>query len=100
MSDARKILDAALDEIQEQADGISDVYAQRLSEYRADLAALLEDLAAGKITQEQALTAAEQGRNALVSTLLAAGLEARAAAQTAATNVLLAVLRAGIVALA
>lgn len=100
MTPARAILDAALDQIEEQADGISAVYQQRLSDYRRDLDALLADLAAGKVTHEQVLAAAEQGKNAIVSTLLAAGLEARAAAQTAALNVALAVLRAGIAALA
>lgn len=96
MSGAKAILTAALDEIQEQADGISEVYSLKIAEYRAHLEALVADVAAGKVTKEQAVTAAEQGRHAVVSTLLTAGLEARAAAQTAALNVAMAVLKAGL----
>lgn len=97
---AREILDAAFLAIETEAENLSAEYQQRLSDFRVHALAVLDDLGSGRITPEQAETAALQEKNAVVSVLLSGGYDAAKAAQASALNVVVAVLKAAIIAAA
>ena len=87
------VVGAALDAAEAQAEALSAEYQQKLSDMRAHATALLDDVAVGAVSLEDAEKAAGQEVNALKSLLLAGALDAEAKAQGAALDVVLSVLK-------
>jgi len=83
MSSPRAILEALFAETIAEAGVLSDDYKARLVGYRDATRAVLEDLAAARITPEQAFKASEQARNAALSLVLQGAFDTRATAQAA-----------------
>jgi hypothetical protein len=95
---AKAVIDLAFADAVEAAEDLSEVYQQKLDDFRVHSIAVLNELEAGVISPEDALHAAEQEFNAVKSTLLSGAYDARRIAAEKALSFTIAVVKAVLVA--